>query len=158
MVFKNEAQLKKFLIEKCANAVANTEKKVHDEFADSLNQFYTEFQPEEYIRTGALLNSLEHTGVKRSGNQYMSKAEAEVYFKTPSYEQGLMPLQHTPEHGMYGWATWTGQKVLDVAMTDTLPHGRYESGTAIYTDTMRELGGKHGIENLLKQELKKEGL
>ncbi len=154
MIFKNEAQLKKFLKEKCVNAVANTERKIHDEFADSLNQFYTEFRPEEYIRTGALSESLERTGVIKTANG----AEAEVYFNTPSYEQGVMPLQHTSEHGMYGWATWSGQKVLDVAMTDGLPHGRYESGTAIWTDTMENLGRRQGIENLLIQGLKKQGL
>lgn len=154
MTFKNKSQLKKFLMGKCANAVANAEKRVYEEFADNLNQFYTEFSPEEYIRTGALSNSLRSTEVMQAGDS----TKAEVYFSTPSYKQGLMPLQHTPEHGMYGWATWTGQKVLDVAMTDSLPHGRYEGGTAIWTESMNGLGGKSGIKNLLKQELKKQGL
>lgn len=158
MVFKNEAQLRKFLAEKCANAVANTERTVHKEFADNLNQFYSEFEPDEYIRTGALSDSLESTGVIRSGNQHVSIAEAEVYFNTPSYEQGVMPLQHTPEHGRYGWATWDGKKVLDVAMTGGLPHGGYESGTAIWTESMVNLGGRSGIKKILRQELKKQGL
>lgn len=154
MTFKNENQIKKFLIGKCVKAVANTEKKVYKELAGNLNQFYTEFQPEEYIRTGALSDSLESTGVIQIGDC----AEAEVFFNTPNYKQGLMPLQHTPEHGMYGWATWTGEKVLDVAMKDGLPHGRYESGTAIWTESMGNLGGKSGIKNILKQELQKQGL
>lgn len=158
MSFRNEAQLRKFLMTKCANAVGNTGKKVHEEFSGNLNQFYSEFKPEEYIRTGALLNSLEYDGVKRIGNQHMSRAEVEVGFNTPSYDQGVMPLQHTPEHGMYGWATWSGEKVLDVAMTDGMPHGRYASGTAIWTESMNNLGGEQGIKGLLKQELKKQGL
>lgn len=158
MVFKNKAQLKKFLSDKCAKAVNNTKEKIYTEFAGNLNQFYTEFTPEEYIRTGALFNSLEVTGVRKVGNQHVNKAEAEVYFSTPHYEQGVMPLQHTPEHGRYGWASATGEEVLDMALTGRKPHGGYASGTAIWTETMRSLGGKRGIKRLLEQELKKQGL
>ena len=63
MNIKNKAQLKKVLIEKCTKAVDNTEKKIYEEFAGNLNQFYHEYHPEEYIRTGALFNSLESTKV-----------------------------------------------------------------------------------------------
>ena len=154
MVFKNEAQLKKFLMDKCTKAVANTERKVHEEFAGNLNQFYVEFHPEEYIRTGALFNSLESTGTKRTGNQHMSRVTAEVGFSTPSYQKGIVPLQS----GNYGYACWSDEKILNVAMTGSLPHGGYEDGTAIWKESMRNLGGKNGINNLLIQELKKQGL
>lgn len=154
MSIKNDAQLRKFLMEKCATAVGNAKEKVRDEFADSLNQFYGEFNPSEYIRTGALMNSLESTEVVRTGNQHMSRAEADVYFNTPSYEHGWVRLQS----GDYDWSSWSDEEVLDVVMKGNLPHGGYEDGTAIWTDTMKKLGGKRGIENLLKQELKKQGL
>lgn len=157
MTFKNKAQLNKFLSEKCAKAVGVARDKVHQEFAGNLNQFYTEFKPKEYIRTGELLNTLEATGVTRTGNQHVNRAEAEVGFNIPSYESGLMPLQS----GDYGYATWDGETVLEVAMTGSyggLPHGGYEDGTAIYTESMANLGGKRGIENLIKQELKNQGL
>ena len=149
MTFKNEAQLKKFLIGKCANAVANVERKVHTEFAGNLNQYYSEFSPEEYIRTGALFNSLETTGTHANG----SGASAEIYFNTPSYQTGVVPLQHTPEHGIYGYATWNGQKVLDTAMHGS--HGGYVGGTAIWDESMASLGD---INALLLSELKKQGL
>lgn len=158
MSIKNSAQLRKLLMGKVAAAVGNTERKVHEEFAGNLNQFYAEFKPEEYIRTGALFDSLEHTGVVKSGNQHVVRAEAEVYFNTPSYEQGVMPLQHTSEHGMYGWATIGGGKVLDMALTGGEPHGGYAGGTAIWRESMGNLGGKSGIKKTLKQELKKQGL
>lgn len=158
MSIKNSAQLRKLLMGKAATAVGNTERRVHEEFAGKLNQFYTEFQPEEYIRTGALFNSLEHTGVMKSGNQHMVRAEAEVHFNTPDYEQGVMPLQHTSEHGMYGWASIGGEEVLDMALTGRKPHGGYAGGTAIWKEGMDALGGKSGIKRLLKQELKKQGL
>lgn len=150
MVFKNEAQLKKFLMEKCANAVANVEKKVHEEFVGNLNQFYNEFEPQEYIRTNALFDSLEVTGVKRNGNY----VEAEVYFNTPSYEHGWVPLQS----GNHGYSYWSDEKIMNVVMKGRLPHGGYESGTRIWTDSMNALGGQRGIKSLLKQELKRQGL
>lgn len=138
MTFKNEAQLKKFLVEKCVKAVANTERKVYEEFAGNLNQFYTEFYPEEYIRTGALFGSLESTGAISTGNGAM----AEIYFNTPSYQTG----------------TWSGETVLSVALESAVPHGGYAGGTAIWTESMGNFGGEDGVRNLLIQELKKQGL
>lgn len=152
MVFKNEAQLKKFLSEKCAKAVDSAKEKIYEEFAGNLNQFYTEFHPKEYIRTGALFNSLKVTGVKRVGNQHMSGASAEIYFDTPYYEHGYVPLQS----GGFGYSYWTDDYILDVAMHGS--HGGYESGTAIWDESLAHLGGRQGIKNLLKQELQKQGL
>lgn len=154
MTFKNEAQLKRFLSDKCAVAVDNTKEKVRQRFADNLNRFYAEFNPEEYIRTGSLFNSLKTTGVKRTGNQHMSSATAEIYFDVPHYKHGWVPLQS----GNWGYSYWTDDYILDVVMRGRLPHGGYESGTAIWDSTIVSLGGSRGIENLLKQELKKQGL
>ena len=154
MTFKNEAQLRKFLLDKCANAVDNAKEKVHDKFVNNLNQFYSEFKPREYIRTNELFNSLEVTGVKRVGNQHMSRATAEIYFNTPQYEHGYVLLQS----GDYGYSYWDDDYILDVTMKGGFPHGGYEGGTAIWTETMKNLGNKRGIKNLLKQELKKQGL
>lgn len=154
MTFKNEAQLKKFLSEKCAKAVKNAKEKVYEELAGNLNQFYTEFKPKEYIRTGALFDALESTDVIRTGNQHMSRVEAEVGFNVPHYEHGEVLLQS----GEYGFSYWDDEHILDVVMTGDLPHGGYEDGTAIWNESMSGLGGKRGIENLMKQELKKQGL
>lgn len=138
MTFKNEKQLKDFLMKKCVNAVDNTKKKVYAEFAGNLNQFYTEFKPAEYIRTGALYSSLEEIGTKVAGDS----VEAEVRFNTPSYSTG----------------SWSGETVLEVALESGVPHGGYAEGTAVWTESMSHLGGKEGIQNILKQELKKQGL
>lgn len=150
MIFKNEAQLKKFLVEKCANAVDNTKRKVYEEFVGNLNQFYAEFEPKEYIRTNALFDSLEVTGVKKAGNY----VEAEVYFNTPHYDHGWIPIQS----GGFGYSYWDDKYILDIAMTGKFSHGGYEGGTAIWNNSMKSLGGGQGIKNLLKQELKKQGL
>ena len=154
MTFKNEAQLKKFLSDKCAKAVNNAKEKVYEEFAGNLNQFYTEYKPKEYIRTEALFNALEVTDVNKVGNQHMTRVEAEVGFNTPHYEHGWVKLQS----GESDWSSWTDEQILDVVMQDSLPHGGYEEGTAIWKESMKNLGGKRGIDNLLKKELKKQGL
>lgn len=138
MVFKNEKELRNFLIKKCVKAVDGAEKKVRREFAGNLNQFYGEFKPDQYVRTGALSGSLESSGVR----QTINGAEAEVRFETPSYNTG----------------SWSGETVLEVALESGAPHGGYAGGTAIWTESMAYLDGKKGIQNILEQELKKQGL
>jgi hypothetical protein len=154
MIIKNDAQLKKILMDKCKKAVANAEEKVYMEFANTVDEFYSEFDPEEYIRTSALRNSLRHTGVKQVGNQYVSKVTAEVGFDTPRYEHGLVPIQS----GGFGYSYWDDEKIQDVVMTSDYPHGGAAKGTAIWINGMKKLGGENGIENLLKQELIEQGL
>ena len=153
MVFKSEAELKAFLLPKIKKAVVDVEEKAHRIIDDCLKQFYSEFEPNEYIRTQQLLHSLVRSGVKSTGNGY----EAEVYFDAGllNYQTGDVPLQHTSEHGMYGYATWDGQKVLDVAMTSGLPHGGYAGGTAIWNTSMGKLGD---ILGLLLNALKSQGI
>lgn len=156
MTFKNEKQLKEFLLTKCKNAVVQAEEKVHRIIDDCLKQFYSEFKPDEYIRTQQLLHSLVRSGVKQTDRGF----EAEVYFDVGklNYDKGAVPLQHTPEHGIYGLATWDGETVLRVAMTGDyggLPHGGYEGGTAIWTESLKRLGD---IWVLLEQELRAQGI
>lgn len=152
MVFKNEKQLKDFLLAKCKSAVIQAEEKVHRIIDGCLKQFYSEFNPDEYIRTRQLLHSLVRSGVKTTTNGF----EAEVYFDVGAlnYEQGLVLLQS----GNYGWAEWDAETVLRVAMTGDyggLPHGGYEGGTAIWTESLKRLGD---IWNLLEQELRAQGI
>ena len=147
MVFKNEAQLKAFLLTKCKNAIAQAEKRVYQVIDGCLDQYYGEFTPAEYIRTKQLLHSLVKSDVKMVGNGY----EAEVYF-----DEGLMKYEH--EHvlrksGWYGSATWGAEEVLDTAMNGS--HGGYIDGTAIWGTSMAVLGD---IYSLIKQELIKQGI
>lgn len=148
MVFKNEKELERFLLEKCRNAVAQTEQKVYAIIKSTLVQFYNEFTPEEYIRTNQLLHSLVKTDVKKVGNGY----EAEVYFDVSAlnYQTGVVPTQHGT-----GYATWSGQTVLDVAMESGFPHGGYRDGTAVWTVSRRTLGN---IRELLKNNLIAQGI
>ena len=148
MVFKNEAQLRAFILKKSQSAVVAAEEKVHRTIDECLNQFYDEFDPEEYIRTSQLLHSLVRSGIKSTGNGY----EAEVYFDVDAlnYAIGVVPTRSGT-----GYATWSGEKVLDVAMTSAVPHGGYASGTAIWSVSMAKLGD---IKALLVQELRNQGV
>lgn len=154
MVFESGAQLRGAIAEKCAIAVSNTADIIRKKFEENLNQFYSEYTPTEYIRTGALESSLYSEDVRRYGNQHVSGAIAEVGFETPSYQHGWVRLQS----GDYDWSSWSDEEILDVVMTGSMPHGDAAGGTAIWTKTIRDLGGKRGIENILKEELKKQGL
>lgn len=151
MVFKNEKQLKDFLLAKCQSAIVQAEEKVHRIIDDCLKQYYNEFAPDEYIRTQQLLHSLVRSGVKSTANGF----EAEVYFDVGklNYQTGHIATQHGT-----GYATWDAETVLRVAMTGDyggLPHGGYEGGTAIWTESLQRLGN---ILELLKQELIAQGI
>ena len=150
-VFESVADFEKFVLDCCKVAVANAEEKIHKTIDTFLKQYYSEFTPREYIRTNQLLHSLVKTGVKSTGNGY----EAEVYFDAGrlNYQMGFMPLQHTPEHGMYGYATWSGGQVLETAMQGS--HGGAEYGTPIWAMSMAKLGN---IIQLLVRELRVAGI
>lgn len=140
------SQIKKDIEAKAKVAVFNTREKIYSVIEKNLRVYYGEFSPEEYIRTQQLLNSL----VRQSGGLH-----AEVYFDAGAlnYENGVMELQHTLETGIYGWATWGAAEVLDTSMHGS--HGGYVNGTAIWDNSMSELGD---IIALIVKELRAAGL
>lgn len=147
MVFKNEKQLKDFLLSKCKIAIAQAEERIYRVIDGALKQYYSEFEPDEYIRTKQLLHSLVKSDVKKVGNGY----EAEVYF-----DGSLM--HYETEHvlrksGWYGSATWGADEVLDTAMHGS--HGGYIDGTAIWGTSKAVLGD---IYALIKKELIAQGI
>lgn len=150
--FSSAEALKKEILKRSKVAVEIAEKKAHQIIHQFLRQYYGEFAPEEYIRIYKLLSSLVKTEVRSTGNGW----EAEVYFDASrlNYENGVMPLQHTPEHGMYGWATWGAEEVLDTAMHGS--HGGYIGGTAIWDQSMAVLNSS--MITILKNSLIKAGV
>lgn len=147
MVFKNEKQLKEFLLSKCKIALTQVEERIYRVIDGALQQYYSEFEPDEYIRTQQLLHSLVKSDVKRVGDRY----EAEVYFDGSSmhYE-----TQHVlRQSGWYGSATWGADEVLDTAMNGS--HGGYIDGTAIWGTSHAVLGD---IYMLIKKELIAQGI
>lgn len=137
MVFKNDAQLKAFLMAKCKNALVSAEEKVHRIIDSCLHQFYDEWKPDYYKRTSQLLHSLVRSDIKSTANGY----EAAIYF-----DASLLN---------YTTGSWDGETVLSVAMESDLPHGGYMSGTAIWNESQAMLGD---IWTLLEKELKAQGI
>lgn len=154
VVFKNQKQLETFLLQKCKAAVASTEEKVHNIIDKCLRQFYEQFEPEEYIRMGQLLQSLVKSEVRKVGNGY----EAEVYFDASGmhYQTGQIEIQSTASTGRMGYATWDAETVLEVAMTGSYggkPHGGYAKGTAIWTKSMATIATLGGVYEMIEREL-----
>lgn len=140
MAFKNEAQLKRFLLKQCKRAVANAEKEVYQTFDRNINNFYGEFHPDQYKRTGKLSNSLAATEVTQIGDGVY----ADVWFDASGMD--------------YTTGSWSGETVLQVALNSAVPHGGYAGGTAIFEEGMLGLYDKGGVKNILKQNLIAQGL
>ena len=155
MVFKNEKELEKFLLQKCKTAVLGTEQKVHNIIDKCLKEFYAQFKPDEYIRTEQLLHSLVKSDVKKVGNGY----EAEVYFDVDglNYPKGETELQS----GRKGYANWDKDTILDVVMTGSysgLPHGGYAEGTAIWEKSQATITTLGGVYEMIERELQAIGV
>lgn len=155
MVFNNENELKAFLLSKCTAAVAEAQKKVHKVIDDCLIEFYMEYEPEEYLRTGQLLHSLVKTNVTQNGDVIT----AEVYFDASAlgYTKGYKILKNTHRHGILGYANWDSGKVLEIAMEGDYPHGGYlgAGGDGIWDKSMFRL---KDILKILERELKAQGI
>ena len=89
MVFKNEAQLKSFLLAKCKNALIKAQEQVYQIIDRFVKEFYAEFSPEMYERTYQLYRSLVKSDIVSTANGY----KAEVYFDFSSlvYTSGSSP-------------------------------------------------------------------
>lgn len=88
MVFKNEAQLKSFLLKKCQSALIKAQEKVYKILDLYMQRFYADYDPELYERTYQLLHSLVKSDIHSTGNGY----EAEVYFDLGYiYDTGANP-------------------------------------------------------------------
>lgn len=150
-VFNSEEELKAYVLKASRKAIAATEAKIYAVIRSNLEKFYSEYKPEEYITTASLLNSLVKTAVIPVGDGYT----AEVYFDVGSlgYRKGQVNLQSTPKTGRMGYAKWADGKILSSAMEGS--HGGYTSGTAIWPESMAELGD---IVQLIVSELRAAGI
>ena len=133
MTFKNEKQLKEFLLKKCKVALAVTQEKAYKIIDMHVQRFYADYSPEDYQRTYQLMRSLVKSDIRSTGSGY----EAEVYFdldyiyntgSKPSGEQ-VMDAAATGGHGASGMRiiysgganTWVSPKdVLDLEAINIL--------------------------------------
>ena len=118
MVFRNEEELKRFVLKKCQAALEKTQEKVYEILDKFLNDFYNDYDPSSYVdwdgtvklkrlyyqRTYQLLHSLVKSRVVASGNGY----KAEVYFDydSLSYLDGNQPsglqVMEAAAQGLHG--------------------------------------------------------
>lgn len=165
MTFNSVEALKNYILTHSQVAVDIAKEKIALIINHFLTEYYKEFEPEVYVRTYQLLNSLVKTDVKLVGNEWV----AEVYFDLDALDYSTRIVPHgqpwsgyaKPENTYHreDWEDKNTKWVLETAMTGGNtgnPHGGYASGTAIWTESMRVLS-KEGIK-ILKQELIKAGI
>ena len=82
MVFKNEKQLKDFLLKKSKAALIKSQEQVYQIIDRFVKEFYADYSPELYERTYQLYRSLVKSEIVPTGSGY----EAHVYFDLDSLD------------------------------------------------------------------------
>lgn len=142
MVFKNETQLKEFLLKKCRNALIKSQEQVYQIIDRFVKEFYDEFTPDQYERTRQLFRSLVKSDIIRNGNGY----KAEVYFDYGSlvYTSGSSPSgEQVMNAAAYGGHGAEGLHVI-------------AGGTGIWSEPVQILNAE--AINILKKMLISEGI
>lgn len=142
MMFKNEAQLKEFLLAKCKNALIKSQEQVYQIIDRFVKEFYAEFSPEMYERTYQLYCSLVKSEIVQTGNGY----EAQVYFDLDSldYVTGAKPSgEQVVNAAAYGGHGAEGLHVI-------------AGGTGIWSEPIQILNAE--AINILKRMLISEGV
>ena len=146
MIFKDEKELKNYILSKCKVAVANTENKIYAIIKKVLVEFYQDYDPELYERTYQLLHSLVKSNVRPTRNGY----DAEVYFDLSSmnYVTGNQPtgrqVMKAASQGLHG------------AIGKDLAYVFGDTGVDIWNTPIKEIDAK--IIKMLEKELKSQGI
>lgn len=143
MFFKNEDQLKSFLMSKCQAALKNAQEKVYKIIDLHIQRFYADYDPVMYDRTYQLMHSLVKSNIRPTGSGY----EAEVYFDlgSISYVTGAKPSGgQVMDAAAYGGHGASGLKVV------------YGGGADIW-QTPKDILDAEAI-NILVQELRVAGI
>ena len=117
MVFKNETQLKGFILQKCRVALARTQEQVYKILDIYMQRFYADYDPVWYNRTYQLMKSLVKSDIKSTKNGY----EAYVYFDIDglSYTTGSKPsMEQVVDAAAHGGHGATGLKVVPAGGED----------------------------------------
>lgn len=143
MVFKNEEQLKSFLLQKCKNALIKSQEQVYQIINRFVKEFYAEYNPEMYERTYQLFSSLVKSDIIQTGSGY----EAQVYFDLNSldYVTGARPSGEQ----VMGAAEWGRHGAMGLAVADF-------KGTSIWHEPLEILNAQ--AINILKKMLISEGI
>lgn len=149
-------QLKKILETKIQQALILTQEEIYDVIYKHIEDYYEEevfsppdrSEPNVYMRTFKFLNSLIKTRIIQTGNSLSCTVQIDedyLKYKYPGnpYWEGNVPATGADV------ASWANQEL----------HGYTVSGEIkFWDDALDELGGKQGILNLMKKNLKKVGV
>lgn len=111
--FKNETELKNFLLAKCKSALIKTQKEVYQIIDNMLKAYYADYTPKPldeggYERTKQLLHSCVKGDIIPTTNGF----KTEVYFKDYRYATGKNPSSeqviNTAAQGLHGVADGEG--------------------------------------------------
>lgn len=109
--FKNENDLRSFLMQKCKIALTNAQEKVYKIVDLHVQRFYADYDPVMYERTYQLMRSLVKSNIHKTGSGY----EAEVYFDLGSigYDTGRQPSgEQVVSAAAYGGHGATGLNIV----------------------------------------------
>ena len=144
MVFRNESQIKAFLLSKCKNALSQAQNKIYAIIKRFLVEFYQDYDPELYDRTNQLLHSLVKSDVIQTATGY----KACVYFDLSSIDY-IYGAQPSGEQVMSAAAEgWHGADGLLVKSGNT--------GVSIWNDPMEILNAE--AFNILEKMMIDEGI
>lgn len=144
MVFKNQKQLERFLLEKSRLALLKAQDKVYVIIKQFLYQYYNDYDPVLYERTRQLLESLVQSRIVSDGKGY--KAEIYFDFNSLNYVTGSQPSgEQVMNAAAYGGH---GAEGLRVVSGDT--------GVSIWNDPIQKLNVE--AINILKNMLISEGI
>lgn len=173
MVFKTQAELESYLLQKMENAMAKTQERVYQIINRFVKEYYAEFTPEVYERTYQLYRSLVMSEIVQEEKGY----KCYVYFNLAKLGEHLdnlnldykmknftkikieggylNPYTHrvSPD-GSFPNPKGSAEKTLIAAAHGS--HGGYKNGTAIWDDPMKIINAE--AINTLKEMLISEGI
>lgn len=146
VIIKNPGDLIKILEARVSLALRMTQDEIYKAIYEALLEYYHEpvfgggSTPKVYERTYKMLNSIIKTEIVHSGNSFACTVGVDESYLNYTYKGGA-----------------TGQEVWEWANANT--HGGTVKGNLeVWNNAMDNLGGKQGIINLMKQNLKKCGV
>lgn len=143
---RSMSELKRVFQNRASFALKMTRDEIFKVFQKHISEYYSEPVfggspiPKVYDRLYKMLNSLIKTDVIQSGYEIYCKVEIDRNYLNYTYPEGA-----------------TGREVLEWA-NDNSHGGTVEGKLKVWNDAIEELGGKSGVVNLMKQNLKKCGV
>lgn len=130
--FNSVAELESYVIQRMKPAVQAVQDKVHKIIQNYLYAFYGEYDPNVYVRTWQVFDSLVKTAVVRKGNGW----EGEVYFDLGALNH---PTVSTGKHGEEVVREWSEAKILHSVMVGATHGEKGPAGIPVWTTAMGDI-------------------